>query len=214
MSFPAPANVLIAEEATLLRELIGGLVGALPAHQLVAECGNLAGALAGCRQKRPDLVIVDWHLPDGDAAHLLRELKTELPDTRWLVLCGRPSGQIVHTALSLGAHGFVMKDASVATLREAILRLTGGGSAFCCPTSSRLLLETLRHRTDVHPDGLTEREREVLRHFAAGVHTKHIATLLNTSAKTVQNQLGTIRQKLRIDSTAGLVRYALRVGLE
>jgi DNA-binding NarL/FixJ family response regulator len=211
---PVPANVLIAEEATLLRELMGGLVRALPGNRVVADCADLAGTLAACRIRRPDLVILDWHLPGGDASLVLRELKSELPETRWLVLCGRPNGYIVHTALSLGAHGFVVKDSSVSILSEAILRLTGGGGAFCCPISSRLLLETLRQGADSPPDGLTAREREILRHFAAGTHPKRIADLLNTSAKTVQNQLGSIRQKLGIQSTAGLVRYALRAGLE
>lgn len=207
------ANVLIAEDTTLLRELMGVAVRALPGYRVIADTATCATTLDACRRLRPDLVIVGWQFPDGAGCNLLKILAPELPATRWLALCPHASGRAVHEAVIHGAQACVMQQSSLAALREAILRLTAGGT-FYCPISSRLLLEVIRQQGNASAEHLTQREREILRHFAAGVNPKRIGAMLNTSAKTVQNQLSHIRQKLGVESTAGLVRYALHAGLD
>jgi Response regulator containing a CheY-like receiver domain and an HTH DNA-binding domain len=207
------ATVLIAEDTTLLRELMGGVVRGLPGYRLIADTATCAAAVAACREHRPDLVIFGWHFSDGPGCTLLKTLVTELPATRWLALLPHPSGRAVHEAISHGAQACVMQQSGLSSLREAILRL-GSGGTFYCSISARLLLESIRQQSGSRADHLTEREREVLRYFAAGANPKRIGALLNTSAKTVQNQLSHIRQKLGVESTAGLVRYALHAGLD
>lgn len=210
MSPPAFTRVLIIDDTALLRGLLVEAVQMSPGHPVVADCATLADAIEACRRHRPDLVILDWCLPDGSGDALMRAITPELSETRWLVLSSRQNGRIVQTAIALGAHGFVMKQSDLATFREALARLAGGG-IFYCPISSRVLLDALRSRPT--GDGLTERELEVLRHFAAGTNPKSIAAQLKISTKTVQNQLCAIRQKLGIQETAGLVRYAIHIGL-
>ncbi len=209
----ASLRVVIIEDHALLRELLTAFLQNLAGHVVVAGCANVAEGLAACREHRPDLVFLGWTLPDGTGEQLLKPLVTELPSTRWLVLCARQNGQIVQSALAQGAHGFLMKQSDLAALREAIDRLSQGGTYYC-PLSSTMLLEALRTRARPNGDGLTDRELEVLRHFSAGVCPKAIAEQLKVSTKTVQNQLSAIRQKLGIQETAGLVRYAIRIGLD
>lgn len=212
-SLAAPLRVVIIEDYTLLRELLAAFIRNLPDHDVVAECSTLAEGLSACRKHRPDLVLLTWTLPDGTGEQLLKPLVLELPATRWLVLCSRQNGQIVQSALGHGAHGFLMKQSDMGALREGLDRL-GQGGTYYCPLSSNVLLDALRTRARPNGDGLTERELEVLRHFSAGISPKSIAERLKVSIKTVQNQLSAIRQKLGIQETAGLVRYAIRIGLE
>lgn len=173
----------------------------------------MADGLVACREHRPSLVVLEWSLPDGTSEQLLNSLAAELPDTRRLVLFGRQNALGVQAALSHGAHGLLMKQSGIDALREALGRL-GKGGTYYCPHSSTNLLESVRTRSRVNEHGLSEREVEVLRLFAAGSSPRGIAERLQVSTKTVQNQLSSIRQKLDIRETAGLVRYAIRRGLE
>lgn len=206
------ARIFIIEEFTLLRELIRDLVKSLPGHTVVGDSATLARGSEECLRHRPDVVILGWTLPDGTGDRLLRDVAPSLPDTRWLVLAAQDGGESVQTAIGLGAHGVLVKQSDLATFRQALARLVDGGS-FYCPLSSALLLDFLRNRTRSNPDGLTDREVEVLRHFATGAPPKSIAEQLRISVKTVQNQLSSVRQKIGVQETAGLVRYAIRIGV-
>lgn len=133
-------------------------------------------------------------------------------DSRWLVLGVHDGGSAVQTAVSLGAHGVLMKHSGLEAFGQALRQLVAKGT-FYCPISSRLLLDFLRNRHRFSPDGLTERELDVLRRFALGLTPQAIADELRITVKTVQNQLSSIRQKTGVQETAGLVRYAIRIGV-
>lgn len=196
----------------MLRDLIGNVVQGLAETRLIAEVATCEAAIESCRYHQPDVVILGWTFSDGEADLILKTLVPELPRTRWLALCAQASGRIVHTAVTHGAQACVTHQAGLSSLRQAIRTLLAGGTYFCS-TSSRLLLDAIRQQQGA-TDPLTERERVILRHYAAGINPKRIGALLNTSPKTVQNQLTTIRQKLGLDNTAALVRYALLAGLD
>jgi DNA-binding NarL/FixJ family response regulator len=128
------------------------------------------------------------------------------------VLGADDGAEAVQTAISLGAQGVLMKQSGLAAFDQALRQLAARGT-FYCPLSSALLLDFLRNRHRASPDGLTERELDVLRRFATGLPPKEIADALSITVKTVQNQLSAIRQKTGIQETAGLVRYAIRIGV-
>jgi DNA-binding NarL/FixJ family response regulator len=205
-------TLVIIEDLALLRDLLAQEIRGLGAYEVLGTADRVASALPLLRTRRPDLVVLNWLLPDGTGEDVMRTLAGELPDTRWLVLCTQAHGQPVQTALGLGAQGFIMKQSELSALREALRRLSDGGTYYC-PLSSSLLLEALRNRARPNGDGLTERELDVLRRYALGLNPKAIATQIGVSPKTVQNQLSAIRQKLNIQETAGLVRYAIRHGI-
>jgi DNA-binding NarL/FixJ family response regulator len=134
-----------------------------------------------------------------------------LPGTRFLFLSSIEKEHVVREAIDAGVHGFVMKRASYDTLLEAI-RTVVAGKSYYCNVSSRLLVEALRTAADPRSEVLTRRERDILLGLARGQSIKEIAHRFELSPKTVNNQVATLRDKLGIRDTAGLLRYAARHG--
>lgn len=196
----------------LVRQLFALLVKDHLRAELAGEAATVAEGLALARRERPDLMVIDWSLPDGDAARLVREVASELPETRWLVVSSREDEVVLRTALALGVHGVVLKQSPLETFRDAMRHVLDGGS-FYCPRSSRVLVESLRAESLTTREALTQREREVLRGLAKGLNPKEIAEELGSSAKTVQNQISLMKEKLGIREPAGLILYAHKQGL-
>ena len=206
------ACVVLVEDHTMVRDLLGEAICALPGVALVASVGTAAEGLAACLAHKPDLAIIDWMLPDGSGLDVVRQSAPKLPQTRFLVVTSSEQEQIVRDAAAVGAHGFVMKSLPMATLRLAIQTVLEGRSYFC-PVSSQLLAESFRTNTPDLGLTLTPREREILRCLAIGMGTKEIAEGLKLSAKTVSNYQTALKIKLQIREPAGFVHYALKHGL-
>lgn len=208
---PAP-RVAIIEDHQILRELIVPLLRDQLRYEVVGMVGRVTEGIAVCQQQRPDLVIADWMLPDGRGFDVVRAVAPQLPLTRWLFMSSTEEGHVVREAVALRVHGFVMKRGALATLRTAICEVAAG-RAYYCPESSRLLVDRLVDEGPSVAGNLTARELEVLRAFAMGENIKVIAANGGMSARTVQNHLSTIREKLGLQEPAALVRYAIRQGL-
>jgi DNA-binding NarL/FixJ family response regulator len=141
----------------------------------------------------------------------VRACGPKLARTRWLFVSSNEQGHLVREAVSLGVHGFVMKRASLSTLRTAITRVLAG-EKYYCPGSSRLLVEKLVDEGRTVAINLTSREREVLRGFARGDNPKMLAERLGVTSKTVQNHLSMLKEKLGLAEPAELVHYAIKHG--
>lgn len=207
---PSPRVVLI-EDHTLVSQLVGSLVREQLGLTLAAEARSVAMAKPICLREKPDLVIVDWALPDGRGFDVVRQAAPRLPRTRWLMLSGNEKEHMVREAISLGVHGFVLKRSDLSILRMAVTRVLAGESYYC-PESSRLLVESLRSEALTVGSNLTPRERDVLRCFARGENVKAIAERLEITPKTVNNVISQIKDKLGEFEVAGLVRYAIKHG--
>jgi len=199
------------EDHTLVRQLMAAMVRDDLRLNLVADCRTVSEGVAACLREKPDVVVVDWMLPDGRGFDLVRRVAPELPRTRWLCVSGNEQEHLVREAISLGVHGFVLKRSDLATLRQAVIEVARG-QTYYCPDSSRLLVESLRSEANAVAGNLTDREREVLRSFARGENIKAIAARLGVSTKTVHNALARVRDKLGEYEPAGLVRYAIKHG--
>lgn len=202
---------MLVEDHTLVRQLMAAMVRDDLRLNLVADCRTVSEGAVACLREKPDLVVVDWMLPDGRGFDLVRMVGPELPRTRWLCVSGNEQEHLVREAISLGVHGFVLKRSDLATLRQAVIEVARG-QTFYCPDSSRLLVESLRSEANAVAGNLTDREREVLRSFARGENIKAIAARLRVSTKTVHNALARVRDKLGEYEPAGLVRYAIKHG--
>lgn len=207
-----PASVVLIEDHTLVRHVLGKVLQQGPGLALVGDFPSADEGLKGCLKLRPDLVIIDWMLPDAKGIDVVRALTPKLPHTRYLFLSSLEKEHIVREAIDAGVHGFVMKRASYDTLLEAI-RTVLAGKSYYCTTSSRLLVEAMRTAAAAGVDALTAREREILRGISRGESVKSIADRFGLSPKTVNNQFSTLKEKLGIRDTAGLIRYAVRHGL-
>ena len=206
------ARVVLVEDHTMVRDLLGEAIGALPGVALVAAVGTAAEGLAACLEHKPELVIIDWMLPDGSGLDVVRQGAPKLPQTRFLVVTSNDQGQIVRDAAAVGVHGFVMKSLPLTTLQLAIQMVLEGRTYFC-PVSSQLLVESFRNDAMKTGPTLTPREREILRCLALGMGTKETAEHLKLSAKTVSNHHTALKLKLQINEPAGLVHYAIKHGL-
>ena len=206
-----PVKVVLIEDHDMVRQMLAGIVHDDLGHTVAGEAATVAEGIEVCLRVKPDLVLVDWMLPDGRGFEVVRKAGAKLAGTRWICLSANEQEHLVSEATSLGIHGFVMKRAKLGVLREAIVTVLGGKSYYC-PTSSRLLVEAMRSRTQQLAANLTQREREVLRGIARGENPKGIAGELGLEVKTVHNHLANLKDKLGIREPAGLVRYAIKHG--
>jgi DNA-binding NarL/FixJ family response regulator len=205
------ARIVLIEDHTMVRQLFAHLIRDDLGLTLAADCTTVAEGAEALLKEKPDLAIVDWMLPDGRGFDLVRNIGPKLPRTRWLFMSSNEQGHLVREAVSLGVQGFVMKRSDLATMREAVRRVLGGESYYC-PASARLLVDRMVGEGHAMGVSLTPREREVLRGFARGENPKVLADRLGVSAKTVQNHLSILKDKLGLQEPAALVHYAIKHG--
>jgi two-component system, NarL family, nitrate/nitrite response regulator NarL len=206
------ARIILVEDHVMVRQLFAHVISDELGLALAADCTTLAEGRAAVRRESPDLAIVDWQLPDGLGLDLVRELARERPATRWMLVSATERGDLVREAAALGVHGFVMKRSDLPTWRDGVRQVLAGGTYYC-PISARLLVERMVDDSHAPAGGvLTERERAVLRGFAAGASVKILAADLGMNVRTVQNHLASVRDKLGLHEPAELVRYAIRHG--
>jgi DNA-binding NarL/FixJ family response regulator len=189
-----------------VRSELGGLV------DVVGEAGVPADAVVGIRATRPDVVLLDVHMPDGGGLAVLRELGDSLPDTRVLALSVSDAAEDVIALIRAGARGYVTKTISAADLADAVRRIADGDAVFS-PRLAGFVLDAFRDAPsapsiDPELDQLTPREREVMRLLARGYTYREIAGELFISVKTVETHASNVLRKLQLSSRHQLTRWA------
>jgi DNA-binding NarL/FixJ family response regulator len=207
--------VLVVDDHPIWRD---GVARDLEAAGLTVcgTAGDVAQAVRVARATRPDVVLLDLHLPDGSGVEVARALGALESPPRILVLSASGERQDVLDALTAGATGYLVKSASSAELVDAVRRVAAGDAVFT-PGLAGLVLGEYRRLSTAGPrdDGprLTERETEVLRLVAKGLTYPQIAERLVLSVRTVQNHVQNTLTKLQLHNKAQLVRYAMEQGL-
>jgi DNA-binding NarL/FixJ family response regulator len=208
-------RVLIADDHTLVRESLAGLLQGDAGIVVVAQAADGLETVEKALVTRPDVVITDLSMPRLGGLEVVRRLRETLPDTKVLVLTMHKEDEYVLQAVRAGASGYLVKDSAASELLAAVRSLHAGRGYFG-PQAAMTLAEQLQHpeRALDDPYGrLTTREREVFHLLAEGLTTKEIARRLDISVKTAENHRGRVLDKLGTRNTAELVRYALRKGL-
>jgi DNA-binding NarL/FixJ family response regulator len=209
-----PIRVLIADDHALVRAGIRALVEKIEGMVVVGEAGKGSEALELARELRPDLMLLDITMPDGGGFDVLDQAKKKYPEMRIIVLTVHEAGEYAIRALREGAAGFLPKSAASTELELAIQTVVQGQVYISPETSRKTVLEYGKGATkrDLLAT-LSPRQREVLRLIAEGRTTKQIAQLLEISVKTVETHRAQLMERLGIHDVAGLVRYAIIVGL-
>ncbi|WP_133499644.1 response regulator [Cognatilysobacter terrigena] len=210
-----PIRILIADDHTLVRESLVGLLQADGDVQVVAQAADGIETVEKAIAVQPDIVVADLSMPRLGGIEVVRRLREALPQTRVLVLTMHQEDEYVLQAVRAGASGYLVKDSAASELLAAVRNLHAGRGHFG-PQAARTLAQQLQHpeRTLDDPYGrLTAREREVFHLIAEGHTTKEIARKLDISAKTAENHRARVLDKVGVRNTAELVRYALRKGL-
>jgi two-component system, NarL family, response regulator NreC len=210
-------TVLLADDHRILREGIKSLLEKEQDIEVVAEASEGGEAVARAQQLSPDLVLMDITMPGMNGLEATRQIKALKPGVKVLILTMHESNQYISQFLRSGASGYVLKDTAAQELVGAI-RAVNQGDAFLYPSIARRLLEEYLQKVQNGEeretyDGLTEREREVLRMIAEGKSNKEIADDLSLSVRTVQAHRANLMGKLHMHDRTELVRYAIRKGL-
>ncbi|GAB3015826.1 DNA-binding response regulator [Mycobacterium bourgelatii] len=185
---------------------------------VVATADGVAAARRRAAVVKPDVVLMDMRLPDGDGVRATTELLEVSPSSRVLVLSASDEREDVLEAVKAGATGYLVKSASKAELADAV-RATAAGRAVFTPSLAGLVLGEYR-RIAQNPDSgpsrptLTERETEVLRYVAKGLSAKQIGAKLSLSHRTVENHIQATFRKLHVANRVELTRYAIEHGLD
>jgi DNA-binding NarL/FixJ family response regulator len=179
--------------------------------QIVGDAGDVDAAVDGIRRTRPDVVLLDVHLPGGGGRAVLEAVRQSHPEVRFLALSVSDAPEDVIGVIRAGARGYVTKSIGPADLAAAIRRLQGGDAVFS-PRLAGFVLDAFQGELvgvgDPELDQLTAREREVLRHIARGFTYKEVARRLHLSVKTVETHVSSVLRKLQLSSRHELTRWA------
>ena len=208
-----PIRVLIADDHALVRAGIRALVEKLEGVVVVGEAGKGSEALDLVRELKPNLILLDITMPDGGGFDVMQAVAKKHPDLRVIVLTVHEAGEYAIRALREGAAGFLPKSAASTELEQAIHAVMKGEVYISPETSRKTLLEYGKGTKRDLLATLSPRQREVLRLIAEGRTTKQIAQVLEISVKTVETHRAQLMERLDIHDVAGLVRYAIIVGL-
>lgn len=179
----------------------------------VASSGRIAATV------KPDVVLMDMQLTDGDGAQATAAVLAASPDSHILVLSASAEREDVLEAVKAGATGYLVKSASAAELIEAV-KATARGQAVFTPGLAGLVLGEFRRMSSApaadsdETPRLSDRETEVLRLVAKGLSAKQIATRLALSHRTVENHVQSTLRKLQLGNRVELTRYAIEHGLD
>jgi DNA-binding NarL/FixJ family response regulator len=209
-----PIRVLLADDHALVRAGLRKLLESLSGVAVVGEAGDGREALALVASKKPDLVLLDITMPGLNGLEAAERIAREHPGTRVILLSMHASEEHVLRALRAGASGYLPKDAALGELELAI-NAVRKGETYLSPAVSRHVSDYVRRMgAEAEPrESLTPRQREILQLIAEGQSTKRIAATLGVSVKTVETHRSQLMEKLDIHDVAGLVRYAIRIGL-
>ena len=208
-------RIVLADDHALVRAGFRALLQSLDGIEVVAEAENGAQALELIERHLPDLVLMDIAMPGLNGLEAAARAAKSAPEVKIIILSMHANEEYVLQSLKAGAKGYLLKDAGLAELQLA-LESVSSGQTFLSPAISKHLIDAYVERTS---DGmepfsiLTSRQREILQLIAEGDTTREIAQKLGVSVKTVETHRTQLMQRLDIHDLAGLVRYAIRLGI-
>jgi DNA-binding NarL/FixJ family response regulator len=204
-------RVVIVDDERLFAELMRVALRGADGIEVQAVVHDVKTAVGALTEHRPDVVIADYHLPDGTGADLARAVRGSLPDTAVLVLTADPSAATLNDVARSGAVGHMTKERGFIEVVESVRAAAAGEILFAPSELQRLLLETAGSRKIVEP--LTTRELEVLRLLASGTSTSTAAEQLGISTATLRAHVQAVLRKLGAHSRLEAVAEAARLGL-
>ena len=211
-------RILLADDHDLMRQGIRSMLELHPNLEVCAEAKDGIGAAEMALEHRPDVVILDVTMPKMNGLEASRRITKLLPETQVLIFTIHDSDDMIRETLDAGAHGYVLKSEAPTHLAAAVEAVAQRDLYFSSGVSNFVIDSLVKSGGDssegsIQEIPLTAREVEVLRLLARGNSNKEIATALFISVRTVETHRRTIHRKLKLNSVAELVRYAIRLRL-
>ncbi len=210
-----PTRILLVDDHTLVRAGIHSLLKNIEGIEVVAEAGDGREALSLVRTHRPDVVLMDIAMPGLNGLEATARIAKKFPQVRVIILSMHVNEEYIIQALRAGAMGYMVKGADTSELEIAIKAVTRGETYLSPGVSKHVVTDYIQRISGevTSVELLTPRQREILQLIAEGYSTKKIAQTLRISVKTVETHRMQLMERLEIHDIAGLVRYAIRVGL-
>lgn len=209
-----PIRVLVIDDHALVRAGIRALIGQLEEVEVAGEAAGGREALRLIEELQPDIVLLDIAAPGMSGLEVLTESAKRFPQVRVIILSVHETGEYALGALRAGAAGYLPKSAASDELKEAIETVARGETYVSSDVAKRTVIEQARGTHDERSlEKLSPRQREILTLIAEGNSTREIARGLQLSVKTVESHRAQLMERLNIHEVAGLVRFAIRLGL-
>ena len=208
-----PLTVLVVDDHEVVREGIVSSLDRRDGFHVVAQAGTVAEAIAAARRFQPDLVVMDVRLPDGSGVEACREIRSDHPDTRVVMLTSYPDEEAVLSAIVAGASGYLLKETRLRDLVKALETVGAGGSLLDPAVTGKVLDRVRRMANDDDDDELarlTTQERRILLLVAEGKTNREIAAEVFLSDKTVKNYVSSILSKLDLQRRTQAAAYMAR----
>jgi two-component system nitrate/nitrite response regulator NarL len=212
-----PIRLLLADDHTLFRKGLASLLEKERGFEVIGEAQDGAEAIRKAQADKPDLVLMDIHMPGVNGLEATRQITNALPATRVVMLTISEEDKDLFEAIKCGAHGYLSKKVEPEKLRELIEGVFRGEAPLSGATAARILKEFAAQAskgsetTDV--SDLTPREKEVLQLLAAGLTNKEIGIRLDIAENTVKNHLKNILAKLHLQNRVQAATLAIQKGM-
>ena len=210
-------RILVVDDHEVVRQGLVSLLDRREGFQVVAEAGTVAEAIEAARRFQPDIVVMDVRLPDGSGVEACREIRSELPLTRVVMLTSYPDEEAVLSAIVAGASGYLLKQIRARDLMTALETVGRGGSLLDPAVTEKVLERVRRIATGGQSDelaALTAQEQRILLLVAEGKTNKEIAAEIFLSDKTVKNYVSSILSKLNLERRAQAAAFVAKHRLD
>jgi two-component system response regulator DevR len=206
-------KVFLVDDHEVVRRGLAGLLASDPELEIVGEAGSVSEAKARIPALKPDVVVLDVRLPDGNGIELCRDLVSEHPDLRCLMLTSFTSDEAMLEAILAGASGYVVKDIKGMELAQAIKEV-GAGKSLLDNRAAAALMAKLRGAAEREDplSGLTEQERTLLTLLSEGLTNRQIAARMFLAEKTVKNYVSRLLAKLGMERRTQAAVFASKLG--
>jgi DNA-binding NarL/FixJ family response regulator len=206
-------RILVADDHEVVRRGIAAQIAQCPDWEVIAEATNGLEAVELALRLEPEVIVLDFSMPELNGLAAARRILEALPEARILILTVHESEQVVREVLSAGAQGYVLKSDAGRTLMAALEALLQGGTFFT-PKVGKMVLDGYLSNPAAPESApawaLSPREREIVQLLAEGKSNKEVANALGISVKTAETHRSNIMRKSGLGSLAELVRYAIR----
>jgi DNA-binding NarL/FixJ family response regulator len=206
-------KILVVDDHVLFREGLVGILRARPEFNVIGEAGSVSEAIDQARQHQPDMILMDWHLPDGDGSDATQVILAEMPDCKIVFLTIYEADENLFGAIRSGAKGYLLKNVPSANLVRALLDVESGNSAISRAMTGRLMQEFAQtsSKDRNQPKAfqkLSPRELDILRELVKGATNREIANTLFISINTVKHHIHNILEKLGVENRHQAAEFA------
>ena len=208
-------RILIAEDHALVRKGLRALLSAKADLEVIGEAVDGIEAVEMTLRLNPDIVLMDLEMPQKDGTSAIRDIRSQMPDCKILVITSYTDEERVIAAIRAGANGYLLKTAVPDDLVRAIHDVMEDRRPLDPAITSTVLhhLDGLQEKDEAWPDELTDREVDIIRLIARGMSNAQLGEALSISERTVSTHVSRILTKLELENRTQIALYALRQGL-